>query len=425
MAGRPHKQGLDFFSWAVDFEDDEKISDLYEAHGDSGLMFFIRMLCFIYKRGNHIEWNKTNRLLFVKRNPYNLSEVDLYLPALIQIGLLSQRLYEKYDILTSSGIQERYLYMTKRRETVVYIKEYLLIDLDSYKAVRHNVEVKSVAGETLKKYIPPAAGEKQKPKSKSSAKKDIVKPDQAYTVTDLRKELAEPYSDKSDEFKGWYNETEWASFIQFNQILDARFQQIRVSDYQLKISEFVELVETNNPTSDELQASFTRMLGLGIKKDISIYHRLITCLEFIRNKNIPAKPGVPQNGEPTIDDEQIFYRDKEFEEKVMRFFYGDKWSNFHQQLVLFVQFSTVMFNKGILDDFRESFDDYSKYKTKSGSIKHNFNTFLGSQEKQFIDGAWDKENWKLKLEERINQNNHGGKKPTEGRTGVKKDHGNI
>src|SRR4051812_28321848 len=118
MAGRPHKQGLDYFSFDTDFMDDEKIEDLQELFPDTGPMFYIKMLCFIYKRGNYIEWNKTIRRQFLKLHPYKPDELSQYMDALFDLDLFDKKLFTNYTVITSSSLQERYLYSTKRRELV-------------------------------------------------------------------------------------------------------------------------------------------------------------------------------------------------------------------------------------------------------------------------------------------------------------------
>jgi DnaD/phage-associated family protein len=67
--------------------------------------------------------------------------------AAIKRGIFDSELYDKYQILTSRGIQERYFEAVSRRKEVEVRKEYLLIKVDQiYKNVRilnENVNISS------------------------------------------------------------------------------------------------------------------------------------------------------------------------------------------------------------------------------------------------------------------------------------------
>jgi hypothetical protein len=51
-----------------------------------------------------------------------------------------------------------------------------------------------------------------------------------------------------------------------------------------------------------------------------------------------------------------------------------------------------------IEMFCEQFEAYKTYKEKSTTAKHAFPNFLGHIENRYLDGGWNQENWKAKLE---------------------------
>ena len=127
MAGRPTKQGIDFFPMDVGFFTDVKIRKISRACGSQSTSILICLLCNIYKdEGYYILWDKD--LPFVIADTVGVSEgaVKEVLIKSLQVGFFDQELYEKYKILTSSGIQKRFLLATYQRKETTIIPEYLI-----------------------------------------------------------------------------------------------------------------------------------------------------------------------------------------------------------------------------------------------------------------------------------------------------------
>lgn len=126
---RPIKQGLEYFSFDTDFFSDVKIRKISRACGVSSTSILICLLCNIYRdKGYYILWDED--LPFVIADTVGVSEgavKEVILKAL-QVGFFNQTLYEKYKILTSNGIQNRFKSAVVRREEIEYIVEYLVSD---------------------------------------------------------------------------------------------------------------------------------------------------------------------------------------------------------------------------------------------------------------------------------------------------------
>lgn len=127
MAGRPTKQGIDYFPMNVGFFTDVKIRKISRACGSQSTSILICLLCNIYKdEGYYILWDED--LPFVIADTVGVSEgaVKEVLIKSLQVGFFDQELYEKYKILTSSGIQKRFLLATYQRKETTIIPEYLI-----------------------------------------------------------------------------------------------------------------------------------------------------------------------------------------------------------------------------------------------------------------------------------------------------------
>lgn len=132
---RPQKIGLDYFPLDVDIDQDDKIQLIEARFGITGFGIIIKLFMKIYKEGYFYEWTEKEQLLFSKRINVDINLVNDVINECIKWDLFDSNIYEKYKILTSKGIQRRYLEATGRRKQVEIIKEYCLIDVSKYSNV--------------------------------------------------------------------------------------------------------------------------------------------------------------------------------------------------------------------------------------------------------------------------------------------------
>lgn len=137
---RPIKEGLDYFE--LDCHMDEKIKLIQAEFGLAGFAVVVLLFMEIYGgKGYYMSWNEDMLLLFALRNcgtaGGNKNLIKEVVQACIRRDIFSKELFEEYQILTSSGIQKRYLNAVARRENVTLKKEYLLVN-DGKKRVNVN-----------------------------------------------------------------------------------------------------------------------------------------------------------------------------------------------------------------------------------------------------------------------------------------------
>lgn len=125
---RPAKEGLDYFPLDVDIDQDDKIALIEAQHGVTGFAVVIKLLMKIYKNSYFYEWAEKEQLLFSKRVNVDINKVNAIINDCVKWGFFNKELFETYEILTSKGIQRRYLEAVGRRNKVIIEKKYLLLD---------------------------------------------------------------------------------------------------------------------------------------------------------------------------------------------------------------------------------------------------------------------------------------------------------
>jgi len=114
--GRHQKTGLDYFPTDVNFPNDKKIQGLIGRMGPQAVFVYQTILCKIYEvDGYYVNWDEDN-LLTVSRATWCTQEyVDDVIVACMEKELFSAELYAEYGVLTSAGVQRRYLTAIKER----------------------------------------------------------------------------------------------------------------------------------------------------------------------------------------------------------------------------------------------------------------------------------------------------------------------
>lgn len=138
--------GINYFPLNVHLDD--KFELIEAEFGLKGFAIVVKLFQKIYgQQGYYCEWAEDVALLFGKNVGLGGDAVSEIVRAAIKRGIFDSELYDKYQILTSRGIQERYFEAVSRRKEVEVKKEYLLIKVDQiYKNVRilnENVNISS------------------------------------------------------------------------------------------------------------------------------------------------------------------------------------------------------------------------------------------------------------------------------------------
>jgi len=121
------KSGIDYFP--LDVSLDSKFELVEAEFGLLGFAVVVKLYQRIFgSEGYYCEWTTEVALLFAKHVGLGGNAVSEILSAAIKRGIFDSNLFEKYQVLTSRGIQKRYFDIVKRRKDVQIKKEYLLVD---------------------------------------------------------------------------------------------------------------------------------------------------------------------------------------------------------------------------------------------------------------------------------------------------------
>jgi hypothetical protein len=108
---RPVIEGLEYANIDVNIFDDIKILFVSDRFAEKGELFSIKLLLWIYKQGYYTQWNDEIAMLFSKKNFKNVS-FDLandIVRELLKRGFFDEAIFQKFGILTSKGIQKRWI----------------------------------------------------------------------------------------------------------------------------------------------------------------------------------------------------------------------------------------------------------------------------------------------------------------------------
>lgn len=120
------KEGLDYFPFDVHFNDAMNL--IKAEYGLKGVGLYVSLLQKIYSgRGYYCPWDSDVELMFASANGVGGSFVREVVSSLMNRGILSRDKFERYGVLTSDGIQRRYIEAASRRISKKIIGEYLLI----------------------------------------------------------------------------------------------------------------------------------------------------------------------------------------------------------------------------------------------------------------------------------------------------------
>ena len=130
---RPKKTGIEYFPLDVDFFEDDKIALIEGEFGVKGSYVALRLLCKIYKNGYCYQWGEDECLLLARQLGAGFvpNAVDEIVKGLVRRSFFDKGVYDSFRVLTSSGIQKRY--MEARRGTATIDPKYCLLGVSATK----------------------------------------------------------------------------------------------------------------------------------------------------------------------------------------------------------------------------------------------------------------------------------------------------
>ena len=158
---RPLKKGIDYFSFDVDFFEDEKIEPISGEFGSKGEIIVIRLLCAVYRNGYFILWNEQLKMTLANRCKVSSELVDQVIGRLVKWGFINESLFHSAKVITSKGIQIRFQEATRKRKYDYSKFEYWLLNDKKVVSSAHN--------QSQEEFLPP-----ETPQSKVKESKVIL-----------------------------------------------------------------------------------------------------------------------------------------------------------------------------------------------------------------------------------------------------------
>lgn len=122
---------------------DKKVKLLRAEFGASSVVFVLYVFCRAFEGdGYFLKWDKDECLIAadeLKESPAYISEV---LQGCLARSLFDQRVYQMFGILTSAGIQRRYLRGCEKRDGIEIASEYWLLNVDDKNDVPAGIRAK-------------------------------------------------------------------------------------------------------------------------------------------------------------------------------------------------------------------------------------------------------------------------------------------
>ena len=147
--GRNRKMGLDYFPFDIDTFQDIKIRKLIKYQGGKAITIYALLLCFIYKDGYYMRWDKELPFIISEQTGFEEAYISEVIKSCLTLGLFSKELFDTEQVLTSKGIQSRYRDICKQIKRKCDFSEYSLISseekpINSVKSTQKKKERKEI-----------------------------------------------------------------------------------------------------------------------------------------------------------------------------------------------------------------------------------------------------------------------------------------
>ena len=138
---RPKAKGVEYFPLDVGFLSDLKIRKIMLSHGPASIAVLIYIFAAIYKDEGYFMSIKDDEISLIALDTnLDADYVKEVINRACEVELFSFKIYDNFRILTSEGIQNRYLKITERRKSVKINADINLINVDTmYTETRVNV----------------------------------------------------------------------------------------------------------------------------------------------------------------------------------------------------------------------------------------------------------------------------------------------
>ena len=137
VVARPTKTGIDYFPLDTRFIEDIKVRKIKREYKSDAICVLIYLLGIVYgEEGYYLSWD--DDICFLVSDTLQIDEdiVRGIVNKALDVEFFDYHMYKTYRILTSKGIQNRYLAATERRQNTNLIAKYII---KTNELMQHNV----------------------------------------------------------------------------------------------------------------------------------------------------------------------------------------------------------------------------------------------------------------------------------------------
>lgn len=202
MSGKP-KAGISYAGWNTDiFENDTKIDELIDAQGWIGFSIYFYLCQRAYASdGYFYRWSYANAATTARRmgGGIRAETIKAVVATCLQIGLFDRGLFDRVGVLTSKGIQRRYMDAIQKRSYKRVDQNIWLLNAEESKGL----DVCTLNGDSLPEdgdFLPEDAPKSKSNKSKLYQSKSKETTPYAGGADDLfpKREIEEAYEEWLD-----------------------------------------------------------------------------------------------------------------------------------------------------------------------------------------------------------------------------------
>ena len=118
------KKGLEYFPMDVDMFQDIRIRKLIKRQGGKAVSVYVLLLCIIYKDGYYMRWDEELPFIISEQTGFDEAYIQEVVNCCMALGLFDAALFQGQKVLTSKGIQERYMMIRKTMKRITIMDEF-------------------------------------------------------------------------------------------------------------------------------------------------------------------------------------------------------------------------------------------------------------------------------------------------------------
>ncbi len=243
--GRKIKKGLNFFPVDVDIFQDIKIRKLIRYASGNAIAIYLCLIAKIYKNGYYLKFDDDLYFIIAEETGINEEEIHINVEVMYNVGLFDKSMFEKFGIMTSKGIQERYQYVSDLSRRKSNVEKYNLISSEETPINAEEIAIDSeetidTAEETAINSVKTTQSkQKQKVNETKLNQKEIGKEDLPSSILELKKLISKktktPLEKTFDDFLEMRKKIKKPATERAIELLKMNLEKLSNGDDNLKI----------------------------------------------------------------------------------------------------------------------------------------------------------------------------------------------